>query len=78
MISNDEKLLHITIKGLPKEYNAFRSGIRTKSTQLSFDELLTMLNAEEESLNEGLDVKDPIFAMAATATSKPNGNNYNQ
>nr|POE84738.1 hypothetical protein CFP56_64955 [Quercus suber] len=43
-----------------------------------FDELLTMLNAEEESLNESLDVKDPIFAMAAAATSKPNGNSYNQ
>ena len=78
VIIDDEKLLHITIKGLPKEYNAFWSSIRTKSTQLSFDELSTMLNAEDESLNEGLDVKDPIFAMAATTTSKPNGNSYNQ
>lgn len=63
MIIDDEKLIHITIKGLPQEYNAFRSGIRTKSTQLSFDELLTMLNAKEESLNESLDVKDPIFVL---------------
>ena len=63
MIIDDEKLIHITIKGLPQEYNAFRFGIRTKSTQLSFDELSTMLNAEEESLNESLDVKDPIFAL---------------
>ena len=78
VIIDDEKLLYITIKGLPKEYNTFRSGIRTKSTQLSFDELSTMLNVEEESPNEGLDFKDPIFAMAATATSKPNGNSYNQ
>ena len=37
-----------------------------------------MLNAKEESLNEGLDFKDPIFAIAAAATSKPNGNSYNQ
>ena len=78
VIIDDEKLLYITIKGLPKEYNTFRSGIRTKSTQLSFDEISTMLNAEEESLNEGLDFKDPIFPMAAAATSKPNGNSYNQ
>ena len=69
VIIDDEKLLHITIKGLPKEYNAFWSGIRTKSTQLSFDEHSTILNAEDGSINEGLDVKDPIFAMAATATS---------
>ena len=78
VIIDDEKLLHITIKGLPKEYNALWSGIRTKSTQLSFDELLTMLNVEDESLNEGLDVKDPIFAMAAATTSKLSGNSYNQ
>lgn len=77
VIIDDEELLQITIKGLPKEYNAFRSAIRTRSTQLSFDELSTMLNAEEKSFNEGLDVKDPIFALAATSTSKPNGN-YNR
>ena len=37
-----------------------------------------MLNAEDESLNEGLKVKDPIFAMAATFNSKPNNSGYNQ
>nr|POE50236.1 hypothetical protein CFP56_45837 [Quercus suber] len=36
-----------------------------------------MLSAEEESLNEGLDVKDSVFAMAAT-TAKPNNNGHNQ
>ena len=59
------------------EYNAFRSAIRTRSTPLSFDELLTMLNGEEESLNEELDTKDSIFALAATATPRPGGN-FNQ
>ena len=42
VIVDDEELLHIAIKGLPKEYNAFRSAIRTRSTQLGFDELSTM------------------------------------
>lgn len=38
-----------------------------------------MLNAEEESLNEDLDVKDPIFATAAALNSRPNTNSsYNQ
>ena len=64
---DDEELLHIAIKGLPKEFNAFRSSIRIKRTQLGFDELSTLLNAEEESLNEGLEVKDSIFAVAASA-----------
>ena len=49
VIVDDEELLHITLEGLPKEFNAFRSAIRTKGTHLSFDELSTMLNAEEES-----------------------------
>ena len=78
VIVDEEELLHIAIKGLPKEYNAFRSAIRTRSTQLGFDELATMLNAKEESLNERLEVKDPIFALAASANQKPNGNGYNQ
>ena len=56
VILDDEELLHISIKGLPKEFNAFRSEICTRSTQLSFDELTTMLNAEEESMNDSLDV----------------------
>ena len=73
---DDEELLYITLKGLPKDYNAFRSTIRTRSTPLSFDELSTMLNGEEESLNEGVDTKDSIFAMAATATPRL-GVNFN-
>lgn len=54
VILDDEELLHIANKGLPKEYNAFRFAICSRSIQLSFDELATMLNAKEESLNEGL------------------------
>nr|POE84950.1 hypothetical protein CFP56_66979 [Quercus suber] len=77
VIIDDEELLHIAIKGLAREYNAFRFAIRTRSTQLNFDELSTMLSAEEESLNESPDVKDSVFAMAAT-TAKPNSNGHNQ
>lgn len=32
VILDDEELLHISIKGLPKEFNAFRSEIHTRST----------------------------------------------
>ena len=78
VIMDDEELLHITLKGLPKEYNAFRLAIRTRSTHVSFDDLSTMLNAEEESLNDGSEIKDTIFAMAATSTPKFNNNGFNQ
>ena len=62
VLLDDEEPFHIAIKGLSKEYNAFRSAIRTRSTQLSFDELTIMLNVEEESLNEGIEVKYITFA----------------
>ena len=78
VIVDDEELLHIAIKGLPKEYNAFKSAIRTRSTQLGFDELSTMLNAEKEFLNEGIEVKDSIFALAASTNQKSNSNGFNQ
>ena len=78
VIMDDEELLHITLKGLLKEYNAFRSTIRTRSTHVSFNELSTMFNVEDESLNDGSEIKDTIFAMAATTTPKPNNNGFNQ
>lgn len=75
---DDEELLHIAIKGLPKEYNAFRSTIRTRSTQINFDELATMLNAKEESMNEGLEIKDPTFTMIVSSNQRSSNNNsYN-
>lgn len=68
VILDDEKLLHISIKGLPKEFNAFRSEIHTRITQLSFDGLTTMLNAEKESMNDSLDVQK-TFAMTVNTTT---------
>ena len=78
VIMDDEELLHITLKGLLKEYNAFRSTIRTRSTHVSFNELSTMFNVEDESLNDGSEIKDTIFAMAVTTTPNPNNNGFNQ
>ena len=75
VILDDEKLLHIAIKGLPKDYNAFRSAICTRSMQLGFDELTTLLSAEEESLNDTSDIKDAL-AMAVNTTLRYGG--YNQ
>ncbi|XP_050289890.1 uncharacterized protein LOC126728052 [Quercus robur] len=77
IILGDEELLHIAIKGLPKEFSAFKSAIRTRSTQVNFDELTTLLGAEEESLNESNDVKE-TFAMAVNATPRSGGGGYNQ
>ena len=82
VLLDDEELLHVAIKGLPKEFSAFRSTIRTRSTKISFDELATLLNAEEESLNEGMEFKDSTFVMAVNSTPRFNNtgggfNTYN-
>ena len=45
VLIGDEELLHIALKGLLKDFNSFRSAICTRSTQLTFDELTTLLNA---------------------------------
>jgi len=82
LILDDEELLHVAIKGLPKEFSAFRSAIKTRSTKLSFDELATLLNVEEESLNEGMEIKYSTFAMAVNVAPMFNNtggyNNHNQ
>ena len=72
ILLDDEELLHVAIKGLPKEFSAFRSAIRTRSAKLSFDELTTLLNAEEESLNEGMEIKDSTFVMSVNTTPRFN------
>ena len=82
VLLDDEKLLHVAIKGLPKEFSAFRSAIKTRSTKLIFDELATLLTTKEESLNEGMEIKDSTFAMAVNTTHIFNNiggyNNHNQ
>ena len=72
ILLDDEELLHVAIKGLPKEFSAFRFAIRTRSAKLSFDELTTLLNVEEESLNEGMEIKDSTFAMLVNTTPQFN------
>ena len=74
VILDDDELLHIAVKGLPKDYNAFRSAICTRSIQLSFDELTILLSTEEELLNDIGDIKD-TFAMAVNTTPRPGGYN---
>ena len=77
VLLDDEELLHVAIKGFPKEFSASRSTIKTKSTKISFDELATLLNAEEESLNEGMEFKDSTFAMAVNSTPRFNNTGGN-
>jgi hypothetical protein len=48
---NDEEMLHMILKGLPKEYSSFKSAIRTRDDSLTFEKLY-VLQIEEISINE--------------------------
>ena len=66
---DDEELLHVVMKGLPPEYDAFCSAMPTKDRSISCEELHVMLTSEEESKrnSKGMSSDVPHMAMAATA-----------
>ena len=45
---DNEELLHIILKGLPKEYAPFASAIRTRDGILPLEKLSVLLQTEEE------------------------------
>uniref|UniRef100_A0A2N9GKR4 Integrase catalytic domain-containing protein n=1 Tax=Fagus sylvatica TaxID=28930 RepID=A0A2N9GKR4_FAGSY len=66
---DDEELLHVVMKGLPFEYDAFYSVMSTKDRSISCEELHVMLTSEEESKknSKGMSSDVPHMAMATTA-----------
>ena len=73
ILVDEEELLHIALKGLSKDFNSFRPTIHTRSAQLTFDELNTLLTVEEESLTESVEIKD-AFALTVANSRPPNAN----
>ena len=51
---DNEELLHIVLKGLPREYHPLCSAIHTRTEQLSFDELHALLHVEEKQLQDSI------------------------
>jgi hypothetical protein len=70
---DNEELLHIILKGLPKEYASFASAIRTRDGILSLEKLSVLLQTEEQSMKEGSDpLMNSALAMFVSNTNKPN------
>jgi len=62
---NEEELIHLALKALPSEYDAFCSIIKTRNDVLTLEELNTLLNAEERSIKKMSDFRDSTsLAMA--------------
>ncbi|PKU87110.1 Retrovirus-related Pol polyprotein from transposon TNT 1-94 [Dendrobium catenatum] len=47
---NDEEVIHYTLNGLPQNYQAFKTAIRTNLRPVTLDELYTLLCSEELNL----------------------------
>jgi hypothetical protein len=76
--SDLEELLHVILKGLPKEYAPFASAIRTRDGVLSLEKLLVLLQTEEQSMQESVDLSsNSALAMFVTPNKPSNGYNGN-
>ena len=81
---DNEELLHIILKGLPKEYAPFASSIGTRDGVLSLEKRFVLLQIEEQSMKKGSNpLMNSALAMFTNHTNKPttsfNGNpSYNR
>ena len=73
VLIDNEELLHIILKGLPKEYAPFASAIKTRDGILSLERLSVLLQTEEQSMKEESDpFLNSVLAMFVSNTNKPN------
>uniref|UniRef100_A0A2N9H7Q7 Integrase catalytic domain-containing protein n=1 Tax=Fagus sylvatica TaxID=28930 RepID=A0A2N9H7Q7_FAGSY len=77
--SDHDELLHVILKGLPKEYAPFASAIRTRDGILSLEKLSVLLQTEEQSMQETNDpFSNSALAMFVSHNKPSNGYNANQ
>jgi hypothetical protein len=72
---DNEELLHIILKGLPREFGPFCSAIRTRNEPVSFEEIMVLLQTEEQSLAKSFDSGKDLNSMAMFASATPNNRN---
>ena len=73
---DDEEMLHMVLKGLPKEYSSFNLAIRTRDDSLTFEKLSVLLQTEEISINESSEINFAL-AMFVSNTNRQNKGNSN-
>uniref|UniRef100_A0A2N9F167 Reverse transcriptase Ty1/copia-type domain-containing protein n=1 Tax=Fagus sylvatica TaxID=28930 RepID=A0A2N9F167_FAGSY len=84
VLVDNEKLLHMILKGLPKEFTPFASTIRTRDDSISFEKLSVLLQTEEQSMAVASDpFTNSALAMFVSNNHKPNngfngGQGYNR
>ena len=71
VIVDNEELICIVLRGLPREYAHLRSAIRTRSDLISYEQLAIMLQNEGQAMTKHLDLVPNSLAMFVS-NSKPN------
>ena len=74
---DNEELLHIILKGLPREYGPFCSAIRTRNEPVNFEEIMVLLQTEEQSISEFSDSGKDLQSMSMFASAAPNNRSSN-
>jgi hypothetical protein len=69
---DNEEILHIVLKGLPHEYHAFSTAIRTQNDATSFEDIHVLLMTEEKSLKNSNDLSKEHAHMAMVANANRN------
>uniref|UniRef100_A0A2N9EJ37 CCHC-type domain-containing protein n=1 Tax=Fagus sylvatica TaxID=28930 RepID=A0A2N9EJ37_FAGSY len=69
---DNEEILHIVLKGLPHEYHAFSTAIRTQNDATSFEDIHVLLMTEEKSLKNSNDLSKEHAHMAMVANANKN------
>uniref|UniRef100_A0A2N9ITK5 Retrotransposon Copia-like N-terminal domain-containing protein n=1 Tax=Fagus sylvatica TaxID=28930 RepID=A0A2N9ITK5_FAGSY len=72
VLVDNEELLHMILKGLPKEFAPFASAIRTRDDSISFEKLSVLLQTEEQSMA----VASESFSNSALAIGGRSFNSY--
>ena len=74
---DNEELLHIILKGLPREYSHSGSAIRTRNEPISFEEIMVLFQTEEQSISDISDSGKYLHSMALFASAAANNKNSN-
>uniref|UniRef100_A0A5B7BD59 Retrotransposon Copia-like N-terminal domain-containing protein n=1 Tax=Davidia involucrata TaxID=16924 RepID=A0A5B7BD59_DAVIN len=74
---DDEDLLIYTLNGLPSEFNAFRTAIRTRAQPLTLEEMHVLLRAEEQSVEAVFKQNQNQYTPSAMVASSHRAPFYN-
>ena len=72
IVVDNEKLICIVLRGLPKDFAYFCLAIRTRSEPITYEQLSIMLQSEEQAMVGNLDNTSHSLAMFASGNKNPN------